>query len=758
MKFIKSLSLIFFLLSCAAVFSQSDPQNKTPQSPAQKQDDAVLRVETELVQVEVIVTDKNGKMVRDLRREDFELKEDGKPQDVAYFSVGTATTPAQWITTVAKKNTPASQPPPKISTPENAAGRHFVLALDDLHLAFGNLVYVKKSLLKFIAEQTTNADQIALITTSGQLGMFEQFTNNREALKRAINRLTVRQRSVYANPSDIPRMSVYQAELIENRDPDALNLAVNEIMQKMPGTLRQMAVSQSEAKARQLVAENNSITKSTLGTLEAVIRGLRPMPGRKTMVLVSDGFLLGGYSQGMTFDVRKITDAATRAGVVIYAMDARGLVAATESFDASQPGFGMENPPGARMRMESSAIEANRDGLNALSRDTGGFPIFNNNDLSLGLQQIVADTEYYYLLAFEPLVSYRDGRFRKLEVRVKNHPEYKIRYNKGYFAPDDKAVAKATEKEERAKAKLEEERAKNPDKVAKKEAEIHNAIAREALSSLYPVREIPTELSVDFLDTGKGESFATVLAHMDLSNIKFEIAQDRYNATLEIVGGVYDEKGTPVDSFSQRVSMTLRPATYERMMKAGLVFNRRVLLKPGFYQLRLAAIKESTRQSGTASEWFEIPDLSKKTISLSSIFLALEREKISPPASNETETSEKKIEEQTGNGKPAQIARRFKRGTNFDYTIFAYTPKADANGAVDITLQTQIYEKGKLIMATAAGKMNALPDEKINSFLPYAARLATTSFAPGVYELRIVVVDNIAKITTKRSLNFTIEP
>ncbi len=758
MKLIKFLSLLFSLFICVAVWPQSDLKNQTPQSPAQKQDDAVLRVETELVQVEVVVTDKNGKMVRDLRREDFELKEDGKPQDVTYFSVGTATTPAQWITTVAKKGATAAPNLPTTSTPENAAGRHFVLALDDFHLAFGNLVYVKKSLLKFIAEQTTDADQIALITTSGQLGMFEQFTNDREALKRAINRLTVRERSIFSSPSDIPRMSVYQAEQIENRDPDALNLAVNEIMQKLPGTPRQSAVSQAEGKARQLVAENNSITKATLGTLEAVIKGLRPMPGRKTMVLVSDGFLLGGTSQSMTFDLRRITDAATRAGVVIYAMDARGLVATTESFDASQPGFGVENPPGARIRMESSAIEANRDGLNALSRDTGGFPIFNNNDLSLGLQQIVADTEYYYLLAFEPLVSYRDGRFRKLEVRVKNHPEYKIRYNKGYFAPDDKAVAKATEKEERTKAKLETERAKNPEKVAKKEAEIHNTIAREALSSLYPVREIPTELSVDFLDTGKGESFANVLAHMDVSNIKFELVKDRYNAVLEIVGGVYDEKGTPVDSFSQTVSMALRPETYERTMKTGLVFNRRVLLKPGFYQLRLAAIKESTRQAGTASQWFEIPDLSKKTLTLSSIFLVSEREKNSPSMPNEKETSEKKIEEQPISGKPAQIARRFKRGTSFEYTLFAYNPKADANGAIDVTLQTQIYAAGKLVMATPAGKMKALPDEKTNSFLPYAARLATTNFVPGVYELRVVTVDNIAKITSKRSLNFTIEP
>ena len=253
---------------------------------------------------------------------------------------------------------------------------------------------------------------------------------------------------------------------------------------------------------------------------------------------------------------------------MIYALDTRGLIAMPEAFDASQPGFGNEQPPGARMSMESSAIEANRDGLNALSRDTGGFPIFNNNDLSLGLQKIIADTEVYYLLAFEPLVSYRDGRFRKLEVRVKNHPEYKVRSSKGYFAPDDKAAVKASEKEDRERAKLAAEREKNPDKAAKKESAAKVALVGNAYNALFPLRAIPTELAVDYVDTGKGEGYATLAAHFDVSGIKFEPTNDRYNATVEVVGTIYDEKGKSVDGFSQKLAMTLKLATYERLVKS----------------------------------------------------------------------------------------------------------------------------------------------------------------------------------------------
>ena len=757
----KLRSAFLLLLVSALVFAQTAPPQKQDPKQDPKPDEATIRIETELVQIEVTVTDKSGKLVRDLKREDFELREDGKPQDISHFSIGTTTTPARWLPTEPKNRGREVTPAPVSPVPEVRAGRYIILTVDDLHLAFSNLVYARQALLKFVDEQITNDDQVALITTSGQLGLHQQFTNNREILKRAINRLSFAERRVSLNTSDIPRLTPYQAELIDNNHPDALALAVNEIMQKQPGTSRQMATSQAQSKARMVVAENTSITKATLGTLENILRSLRPLPGRKTMVLLSDGFLLGGSNQGTTFEMQKITDAATRSGVVIYALDTRGLMAMPEAFDASQPGFGLEQPPGARMSIESASIEANRDGLNALARDTGGFPIFNNNDLALGLQKIIADTETYYLLAFEPQVSYRDGRYRKLEVRVKNHPDYKVRASKGYFAPDDKAAAKAAEKFEREQAKLDAERAKNPDKAAKKESAAKIALVANAYNSLIPVREIPTEMVVDFVDTGKGESYATIAAHFDVSNIRFESANGRYNAVVEVVSTVYDEKGKSVDGFSQKLTMTLKPASYERLIKSGFLFTRQVKLPPGFYQVRLAIIKENSRQAGSASQWVEIPDLSKKQLVLSSIFLASEKEAAYleqlQKGNSEKVEEEKKLEDQQAVSRPSQIARRFPRHSTFDFTIFAYNPKINDNGEINLVVQTQIYSANKLVMATPLTKMQLLPDDKTAQFSPYIARLMLDQFAPGTYELRLVVVDRAANATAKRSINFVVE-
>jgi hypothetical protein len=444
---------------------------------------------------------------------------------------------------------------------------------------------------------------------------------------------------------------------------------------------------------------------------------------------------------------------------MIYALDTHGLVAMPEAFDASQPGFGNEQPPGARMSIESAAMEANRDGLNALSRDTGGFPVFNNNDLAVGLQKIIADTETYYLLAFEPQVSYRDGRFRKLEVRVKNHPDYKVRSSKGYFAPDDKASAKAAEKEDKERAKLAAEREKNPDKAAKKEMSAKIELVRDAMNTLYPLREIPVAMAADYVDSGTGEGYAKLLAHFDVAHVKFARVNDRYNANLEVGGGVFDEKAKLVDSFSQKLALALKPATYERIIKSGFLFTRRVKLAPGFYQVRMVIVKEFPRQAGSSSEWVEIADLSKKQLALSSIFLTAEKETLfttlAPPEQVE---EEKKIEEQEALPLPAQIARRFPRDSKFDFTVFAYNPKLDASGKTDLAIQTQLYAAGnKLVMATPLTKMDVPPDDKTASFAPYAARLTLDKFAPGTYELRLVVVDRGANTSAKRSVNFVIE-
>src|SRR5262245_18994645 len=151
-----------------------------------KQDEPLLRIETELVQIDAVVTDKQGKLARDLKRSDFELFDEGKKQEIAHFAIGTAAQPARWLA-VEKK--PAEKSPVDATPDEIRAGRYVVIAVDDFHLAPENLLIAKRTLQRFINDQMVAGDQVAIATTSGNIGMFQQFTDERDVLERAVNRL-----------------------------------------------------------------------------------------------------------------------------------------------------------------------------------------------------------------------------------------------------------------------------------------------------------------------------------------------------------------------------------------------------------------------------------------------------------------------------------------------------------------------------------------------------------------------------------------
>src|SRR5262245_7645250 len=213
-----------------AVYGVSTVQSQEQQGKQQKPfAEPLLRLETELVQIDVVVVDKEGKLIRDLRREDFELYEDGKKQQISHFAAGTAAKPATWLTTEKKK--PLNQN--KVEAAEITAGRYIVLAVDDYHLSPENLLISKRALNKFIKEQMVGGDQVAVVTTSGNIGLFQQFTNERLVLERAIGRLNVQTRNSTSS-FDVPRITDYQAELIDRGDSDAIDIAVQEILRLEP--------------------------------------------------------------------------------------------------------------------------------------------------------------------------------------------------------------------------------------------------------------------------------------------------------------------------------------------------------------------------------------------------------------------------------------------------------------------------------------------------------------------------------------------
>lgn len=727
-----------------------------------KQDEPLLRIETELVQIDAVVTDKQGKLARELKRADFELFDDGKKQEIAHFAIGTAAQPARWLA-VEKK--PAEKSPADSTPVEIRAGRYIVIAVDDFHLAPENLMIAKRTLQRFINDQMVGGDQVAIATTSGNIGMFQQFTDERDVLERAVNRLSVQQRTVTSS-SDVPRITDYQAELIDTGDLDALELAVQEILRQEPmpaptqaggrggrggmnaagfdggASPRDRAIQQAQSRARTIVAQNAHYTRATLSNLESVIRNLGALTGRKMLVLLSDGFYLGGSSSSQIYDMRRIIDASTRAGVVIYSIDARGLVAVPPGGSASDSfGAGDINLPGARERVESRGVQAKLDGLNALARDTGGTLFNNSNDLSLGLQRVLDANETYYVLAYEPSTPYRDGRFHKIEIRIAGRPDLTVRTRKGYFAPSDK-TGKTGDLAEKSPDKRKE---KSPEKIAQQEKLEKEKEMREGLGSLVPLREIPVEMAVDFLDVSHGNSGALVNLHVDASQLTLRLLNGTHQSALDLLMALFDEKGKAAASFVERISVNIRPERVENALKNGFNYRRLMALKPGFYQARVAIREEGSARMGSASKWVEIPDVGKKQLTLSGVFLSAGKED-----QNDLQPANSVYIPQ-----PSSATRRFKKDGAVDFMVFAYNAKAEKNTA-DLVIQSQVFSGSKLVYASPIAKMT-IPESVDLLRIPYAARVSLEAFNPGPYELRVVVIDRLTKATTFRRVYFTVE-
>jgi VWFA-related protein len=739
------------------------------------QSEPVLRIETQLVQIDVVVADKRGKLLGDLQRNDFELYEDGKKQDITHFAVGTSAQPAKWLTAEKKRSDEKS---PVTSAPaEIQAGRYIVIAVDDYHLAPENLLFAKRTLNRFIDNQMVAGDQVAIATTSGNIGMFQQFTNERDVLTRAVNRLNVQTRTTTSS-SDVPRITDYQAELIDKGDQDATDLAVQEIirlegpMNAQPAAAgggrnaggsgggglnssnsdsanspRERARLQAQSKARMIVAQNAHYTRATLSNLESVIRNLRDLPGRKILVLLSDGFFLGGNSSSQIFDLRRITDAATRAGVVIYSIDARGLVAVVPGGGASEPSTFSSaegSNPGARARMELDAVNAQLDGLNALAYDTGGTLFKNSNDLNLGLQRVLDANEIYYVLAYEPTVSYRDGRFHKIEVRIANRPELKVRTRKGYFAPSEKAGDLA----EKSSGKNKEDKRKDnsPEKIAQQAKLEKEQDLREGLGSLFPRREIPLEMVVDFMDVPNSGSAALFNLYLDATQLNLRQVNGTHQTALEMLVALFDEKGKVANSFVEHVNINVRPERLNNVLQHGFNYRRLLALKPGFYQARVAVREDGTARLGSASKWVEVSDLSKKQLTLSGILLAAGKEGQSDLQSDQSGYIPQ----------PSSAKLRFKRGSVVDFMLFAYNAKIEKN-TIDLVVQSQVYSGSKLVYASPLAKMPVPPSGGDLQHIPYGARISLEGFNPGQYELRLLVIDRLTKATTTRRVYFTVE-
>ncbi len=706
----------------------SAQQTGAPAPPPDKDEEDVVRISTELVQTDVMVFDGSGKFVDGLKPEQFELRVDGRPRQVVFFEriqAGTVNEDAQIAAArggVGAANAGGGALPLD-------RGRTVVFFVDDLHLSAQSSLHIRKTIQRFIDEEIGQNDEAAVLSASGQVGFLSQLTDNKAVLHAAADRISTRPYVVRDGLS--PVMTEMHAMAVERNDISVRDYFVEQLLRENPFLKREMAESQVESRARNIMQQSNSVAMNTLHTLAAVVRGYGPLPGRKVLFFVSDGFLVDDNDSAVRDRMRTISDAAARAGVVIYSLDAQGL--RTGQPDASEPGT--FDPTGRLSRASAGEVAAMQAPLFSLAADTGGRALVNTNALGRVVSGALKETSLYYLLAWKPEAATGGSpKYQRIEVAVRERPDLRVLVRRGFY--NGAAPPEPVEKKKKGDKKAD----------AAPEGPQPNAAERALLAALHsplPRAALPTSLAVGYVHGDAEGGLLTVSVELEREALTF-VPGEQKRADFDLLGVVIDDRGKPVKQFNQRLTVTPNQTAPESQQH--VVYSFRIPLAPGLYQVRAAARDVNSGRTGSAMQWVELPEL-KKQFSMSSIFLG-ER------AAGQ-EAAQLKPEE-LPRGVLLSVDRRFSRSSYVRFLTFIYNSTTAAAGAPDVALQVQIFRDDQPVFTAPLSKLRADAGQDFTR-LPYMAELSLETFPPGRYVLQLTAIDRAAKTSASQRTRFVVE-
>ena len=753
-----SLALIPHLL--ATTFGQ----NPAPPAPASQQhqqqgapaeEEEVVRITTNLVQVDAVVTDKSGRPVTDLRPEEFEILEDGKPQKITNFSyISTETAPARQP--VAGAATPVDKNGPPVPPTRLRPGqvrRTIALVVDDLGLSFESTYYVRQALKKFVDRQMQQGDLVAIIRTGGGIGALQQFTSDKRQLYAAIER-------VRWNPSGRGGISAF-APIEAN---PVTRSSVN-------------GDDRSDTTGRSAGDELNNFredlfTVGTLGALNFIVRGLRELPGRKSILLISDGFPLLrletgalGLSPGAAAGIRggapprtgrttpgalerserviealhRLTDLANRASVVIYTMDARGLQ--TLGLTAADNTAGLTpDQLEAELSDRRSSFYESQSGLIYLAQQTGGFAIRNNNDLAGGIHRVIEDQKGYYLIGYRPDESTFDStgrrRFHRVAVKVKRLG-LRVRSRTGFYGITDEEAhpAPRTPGEE----------------------------LMSALTSPFASGSVHLRLTSFFGNDPKEGSYVRSLLSIDPHDLTFKKDADgRQRASFDVLAITFGDNGRVVDQVGRTYTLSAPPEAYQRALRDGFVYYLKVpIKKAGAYQLRTALRDTASARVGSASQFIEVPEINKNRLALSGLVVSGMTLPAAGKSSNKQSTDRastgatpspapaQNSEDGTGDAEDAQAGpavRRFHHGMAMRYGYVIFNAQQDrTTRRPQLQTQVRLFRDAQQVFAGKLLPFDPGNQTDLKRLVAGGALQLGTGMQPGEYVLQVVVVDTLAR-------------
>ncbi len=562
-----------------------------------------LKVNSNLVVVRVVVRDAQGKPVKGLGKEDFKLFDSGKEQPIAQFEVESAVEPPPSPPVVAHGPGKAGA-----SLSPALPGRFLALYFDDLYTSDTDLIQVRQAADDYLAAHLQPADRVAIFT-SGE--MLSDFTSDPKQIHEALSRLRANPRAL-ARVHDCPDLSDYQAlEMtrtagkLDLNNPwntgDAWGLAWHEGLERdcLPCTISctpQALIADKNfllGRAFTVVGQAEILARSNLRELEQVVKYTSQMPGQRTVIFGSPGFLLADDQ----FQLERIIDQALRLQVVISSLDPRGLPVLLRQVDASLqyiPSGGAA--AGAMHRVDQNREVVAGDVLAQVAEGTGGEFFHNNNDLKAGFGRL-AGSPGSYILAFAPKDLKPDGKFHRLKVTLAEKvPAYSIQARRGYFAPRNEAEAKSGAKEVEASS--------TADQVQEQ--------MRETLLSKTESAQFPVVLEAK-VSEGQGETHElSLLSHVDPQSLHLQKEGDHNLNTLTFVFGVFDQKENLVIAQQRHANVDVADGQLPEFLKAGMNVGMDFQLKPGSYRIR-EVVTDSEQRLTAFSRKVDIPKIIPST-------------------------------------------------------------------------------------------------------------------------------------------------
>jgi VWFA-related protein len=702
--------LAFFVF--AVSFAAAQSPTPTPEK------DEVISVSTDLIQTNVIVVDKNNRFVEGLKSDQFELKVDGKPTKIDFFESQTA-----FIST---ERTQANSPSPTTATnaPTFLRGRKIVFFVDDLHLSLDSLGRTRSTINHFIDNDMMPTDSVAIISASGQIGFLQQFTDNKAVLRAALARLKVI--SDTFKDTDTPPMPAYTAVRIVNGDRDAAGIYIQKIIEGMKtgGTGGSTSVNRNavyetvKQRANNIVRGMTAVSESSVGSLENLLLTLNQTPGRKIIYFISDGFYMqterGQFIQNNR--MQRAVNLATRSGSVIYTIDARGLFSAGTADATGERPVDYQSDAKSRLAEDTAAQE----GLFVLANETGGRFLKNQNYFEKWIDRTLDENNSYYVLAWQPERDDAGSKFKRIEVSVAGRPDLTVRLQRGYLTNWEKTSEKIAGN-------------KNPGKTPTEIAPVN------ASNDSAPKKFLPTNLSLHYLDVPNVGGVLTSSVQIATGALNYGDGSQQ-TAAIDVVGLVYDERGKQVADFKTGLSIGSQSAASSG--EQSVIYNHRTPLAAGLYLVKVAAREAKSGRVGIATRWIEIPDLSKRQLTLGSILLGAKTVKSSDATQQQVQFS---------------VDHRFARPFNLSFMSFIYNAAQSAGVAPNLTTQIEVFDAGGRAVINSPARPLVIKGNNDLARIPLTGAIRQDLIAPGTYLLRVTVSDLTAKTSAVQQTVFTVE-